>query len=192
MIPKPVAIVMGAAATSGYVEYNYGSSMISTPRTTQLAAITPAILLGTGFWAFTHGFVVGKARTKYAELAREDGETDVDERYLLPNLYVQGTSKHAMAFNCIQRSHQHIFETYTQAVLGGLAGMISFPISTAISSMMYAIGRVQLSRGYAAAEGDPKKRYEARFSIWMWFGFLGNVCFGLGSCGLIMAGKKKL
>jgi hypothetical protein len=76
----------------------------------------------------------------YAELARKDIEEDVDERYLLPNLYAQGTSKHARAFNCVQRSHQHIFETYTQAVLGGLAGMISLPVTTAISSLMYAIG----------------------------------------------------
>ncbi len=86
------------------------------------------------------GFTVGQARNMYAELARKDGEEDVDERYLLPNLYAQGTSKHARAFNCVQRSHQHIFETYTQAVLGGLAGMISLPVTTAISSLMYAIG----------------------------------------------------
>jgi hypothetical protein len=51
---------------------------------------------------------------------------------------------------------------------------------------------VQLSKGYAAAEGDPKKRYEARFAKWMWYGFLGNVFLGIGSCGLIMAGKKKV
>lgn len=56
----------------------------------------------------------------------------------------------------------------------------------------YQTGRVQLSKGYAAAEGDPMKRYEARFAKWMWYGFLGNVLLGMGSCGLIMAGKKKL
>ena len=47
-------------------------------------AITPTILIGTGLWTLMHGFQVGKSRTKYAELAKKDGETDVDERYLLP------------------------------------------------------------------------------------------------------------
>ena len=126
------------SATAGAVEMTFGK--LSDARSSQVTAVTPAILLGTGFWSLLHGFAVGQARTKYAELARKDGEKDVDERYLLPNLYAQGTSKHARAFNCVQRSHQHIFETYTQAVLGGLAGMISFPICTAISSLMYAIG----------------------------------------------------
>lgn len=126
-------------ATAGAVEMTFGN--LSDARSSQVTAATPAILLGTGFWSLLQGFAVGQARTKYAELARKDGEKDVDERYLLPNLYAQGTSKHARAFNCVQRSHQHIFETYTQAVLGGLAGMISFPICTAISSLMYAIGK---------------------------------------------------
>ena len=31
--------------------------------------------------------------------------------YSLPNLYVDGDTKHSKAFNCIQRSHQQIFET---------------------------------------------------------------------------------
>ena len=78
---------------------------------------------------------------KYAELARKDGEKDVDERYLLPNLYAQGTSKHARAFNCIQRSHQHIFETFTTVVIGGLAGAVTFPICSAVSTFMYAVGK---------------------------------------------------
>jgi hypothetical protein len=124
----------------------FGPTVISSTKNNQITAATPAILLGTGFWALMQGFTVGQARNMYAELARKDGEEDVDERYLLPNLYAQGTSKHARAFNCVQRSHQHIFETYTQAVLGGLAGMISFPVTTAISSLMYAIGECVLCR----------------------------------------------
>ena len=39
---------------------------------------------------------------------------------------------------------------------------------------------------------DPKKCYEARFAKWMWYGFLRNVFLLIDSCGLIMAGKKKL
>lgn len=125
-------------ASAGTVEFTFGN--LSDAHSEQITAATPAILLGTGFWALMHGFVVGRARSKYADLAKKDGEKYVDERYMLPNLYVQGTSKHAKALNCVQRSHQQIFETYTQAVLGGLAGMISFPICTSISSLMYAVG----------------------------------------------------
>lgn len=73
-------------------------------------------------------------------MARKDGEKDVDERYLLPNLYAQGTSKNVKAFNCVQRSHQHIFETFTTVVVGGLAGAVTFPVCTAVSTFLYAIG----------------------------------------------------
>jgi hypothetical protein len=136
----PITYYISSLAAAGSCEYKYGQSMLSDSQSARITAATPAILLGTGFWALLQGFAVGKARSKYAELARKDGEKDVDERYLLPNLYAQGTSKHAKAFNCVQRSHQHIFETYTQTVLGGLAGMIAFPVCTAFSSMLYAIG----------------------------------------------------
>ena len=136
---------------------------------------------------------MGKARIKYAALAKKDGETNVDERYLLPNLYAQGTSKHVRAFNCIQRSHQQIFETYTTVVLSGVMGAISFPICTAVSTFVYAVGRYQLSTGYAeAAEegGDASKRYKYPLAKFMWYGFLCNVLLGMGSCGLIVGGKK--
>ena len=162
------------------------------PSTGQLTAVTPAILLGTGFWTLAHGFTVGRARTKYAELAKKDGEKDVDERYMLPNLYAQGTSKHVRAFNCIQRSHQQIFETFTTCVLGGLAGALTFPICTSISTMVYAVGRYYLSKGYKECEGDASKRYKYPVAKFMWYGFLGNVAFGMASCAIIITGKKTL
>ena len=82
-IPRPVLISIGSASIGGYVELTYGSSFVSSYGS-QIAAVTPAILIGTGFWTLTHGFKVGKARTKYAELAKKDGEKDVDERFMLP------------------------------------------------------------------------------------------------------------
>ena len=155
------------------------------------------ILIGTGLWTLAHGFTIGKARLKYANLAKKDGEPNVDERYLLPNLYAQGTSKHVRAFNCIQRSHQQIFETFTTVVLSGIMGCISFPICTALSTFTYAIGRYQLSKGYAeAAEEssgggpDASKRYKYPLAKFMWYGFLCNVMLGMGSCGLIIGGMK--
>ncbi|KAL7524152.1 hypothetical protein ACHAXR_000453 [Thalassiosira sp. AJA248-18] len=190
-IPRPVLITFGTASIGGFIEFSYGSSL-SSSYGSQLTAITPAILIGTGFWTLAHGMKVGKARTKYSELAKKDGEKDVDERYMLPNLYAQGTSKHVRAFNCIQRSHQHIFETFTTAVIGGLAGAVTFPISTSISTLMYAVGRYYLSNGYANADGDASKRYTPPLARFMWYGFLGNITLGMASCALIISGKKTL
>ena len=83
MSAKPLIYCIGSAAVGGVVELTYGSSLVSA-HGSQLAAFTPAVLIGTGFWSLMHGFEVGKARTKYAELAKKDGESDVDERYSLP------------------------------------------------------------------------------------------------------------
>eukprot|EP01083_Nonionella_stella_P041695 112953_1 len=189
MAAKPLLLTLGAASIGGFVELSYGSSLLSA-HGSQLTAVTPAILIGTGFWTLTAGFAVGKARTKYADLAKKDGEKDVDERFMLPNLYAQGTSKHVKAFNCVQRSHQHIFETFTTAVVGGLAGSVTFPITTAISSLAYAVGRYYLSKGYAECEGDASKRYKYPIAKYMWYGFLGNTILGMASCAMIMIGKK--
>eukprot|EP00574_Skeletonema_japonicum_P014643 CAMPEP_0201714214 /NCGR_PEP_ID=MMETSP0593-20130828/796_1 /ASSEMBLY_ACC=CAM_ASM_000672 /TAXON_ID=267983 /ORGANISM="Skeletonema japonicum, Strain CCMP2506" /LENGTH=200 /DNA_ID=CAMNT_0048203479 /DNA_START=91 /DNA_END=693 /DNA_ORIENTATION=+ len=197
MTTKPLLICLSTASIGGFLELTTSSKFTSSLNnsTHQLTAITPCILIGTGLWTLAHGFTIGKARIKYAALAKKDGEPNVDERYLLPNLYAQGTSKHAKAFNCIQRSHQHIFETFTTATLSGIMGAISFPICTAVSTLMYAVGRYQLSKGYAEAgaeEGgaDASKRYKYPMAKFMWYGFLGNVLLGMGSCGLIIGGKK--
>ena len=107
------------------------------------------------------------------------------------NLYAQGTSKHVKAFNCVQRSHQHIFETFTTVVLGGIAGAVTFPICTSISTLAYAVGRYYLSKGYVECEGDASKRYKYPVAKFMWYGFLGNVILGTASCAFLISGKKK-
>ena len=61
--------------------------------------VTLGALAVSGFWLTTYGFKVGFARSKYKELAKKDGENNVDERYSLPNLYVEGQTPHAKAFN---------------------------------------------------------------------------------------------
>merc|ERR1712071_746974 len=138
------------------------------------------------------GMSVGFKRYKYKELAKKDGEKDVDARYLLPNLYAQGTSKHVKAFNCIQRSHQQIFETFTTVVLSGMVGAITFPLCTSISTLTYAIGRYYLSKGYSECEGDASKRYKYRVAKYMWYGLLSNVILGTASCAMIVCGGKAL
>ena len=108
------------------------------------------------------------------------------------NLYAQGTSPHVRAFNCIQRSHQHIFETFTTAALSGLVGSMVFPITTGISTLMYSIGRYYLSMGYAECEdGNPTNRYKYPLARFTWYGLLGNIMLGMGACAIVACGKKK-
>ena len=71
---KPLLITLGTATAGAFVETKYGSCSYVSAHGPQLSAVTPAILIGTGFWTLTHGFQVGKARSKYSELAKKDGE----------------------------------------------------------------------------------------------------------------------
>ena len=111
------------------------------------------------FWLTLHGFTVGSLRTKYMELARKDGEKDVDARYSLPNLYVDGLSKHARAFNCAQRSHQQAFETLPQLLFFTLVASAAYPLAAAGNVALWLIGRVTWTAGYVESGGDPKNRY---------------------------------
>lgn len=112
---------------------------------------------------------------------------------LYSNLYAQGTSPHARAFNCIQRSHQHIFETFGLAAISGYVGSLVFPITTGMSTLIYSVGRYYLSKGYAECceDGDPSKRYKYPLARGTWYGLLGNVLLGMGACALVACGKKK-
>mmetsp|Transcript_19577 Transcript_19577/g.27167 ORF Transcript_19577/g.27167 Transcript_19577/m.27167 type:complete len:194 (-) Transcript_19577:158-739(-) len=186
---KSALITLGGT----YAENKYAPSNTDGPfGTSSWFGLTPVLFAGMSFWALSHGMKVGQARNKYIELAKKDGEKDVDERYGLPNLYAQGTSKHVRSFNCVQRSHQHIFETFTGVVLTGMVGAMSYPLTTAASTLACFVGRVALSNGYAAAEGDASKRYSSPFARCFWYGLLGNILLGFASSANMIAGKKLL
>ena len=184
-----------AAGLAGtYLETNFGPTLgtgsLGLPR---LFGVTPAILTGTSFWVLMHGFfVVGKSRAKYMKLAEEDGEKEVEERYGLPNLYAQGTSKHARAFNCIQRSHQHILETFPIICMISLVGAVHYPITAATATFAYALGRYNMSTGYANADGDASKRYSSPLARLMWYGLLTNMVIAGLSCASFYGGKPIL
>uniref|UniRef100_A0A6U2YMJ0 Glutathione transferase n=1 Tax=Entomoneis paludosa TaxID=265537 RepID=A0A6U2YMJ0_9STRA len=179
-----------AAGIGAFVETKYGPSLQPTGPAglSPLFAATPLVLIGVGFYTLTMGMEVGKARNKYMELAKKDGEKEVEERYGLPNLYAQGTSKHAKAFNAVQRAHQHIFETFTTVSIFGLAGALELPICTAISTMIYAYGRRIFSNNYSQSEGDVGQRYSKNpHARLFWVGMLGNMVLGVISCVKILS-----
>ena len=184
---------LAMAGAGAVVETKYGPSVErSGPGgLNPLFAATPLIFVGLGFFSLGLGIEVGKARTKYMELAKKDGEDNVEERYALPNLYAQGTSKHAKAFNAVQRAHQHIFESFTSCVVFSLAGALEFPIATAMGSLVYATGRVIFSTNYAKSKGDISQRYSRNsLARHMWTGLLVNMCLGTFSCIKILASTR--
>lgn len=184
LVAKTFSLAFGLTyLESKYVNNNKTATILSSP----YYGITPLLWTIFHFWTIYHGFVVvGRSRTKYSKLAKEDGEEQVEERYSLPNLYVQGTSKHAMAFNCIQRSHQHIFETLNQMVVFSFVGWIHYPISSSIITSIYMIGRVHLSNGYAQSDGDPSKRYSSKLARGTWWGLIaGTFLAGISSIKML-------
>jgi glutathione S-transferase len=180
----------GMAVTGSLLETKYAPNTAGPGGLSSYFALTPAVLMTTGLWIISYGMKVGQARKKAIDQAKKDGEENVIERYGLPNLYAQGTSKNAIQFNCVQRSHQQCFEHYTQAVVTGLMGAVSYPLLTAGSSLLYFVGRRAFSTGYAT--GDPKNRYGSALAKYMWYGLLMNHMLGMFSCANWVVGKKLL
>jgi glutathione S-transferase len=92
----------------------------------------------------------------------------------------------------VQRSHQQIFETFPSVILAALAGAVSFPITSALAALTYAVGRVAFSNGYVAAEGDASKRYSSPLAKWMSCGILSTFILGFASCVRIVSSKKQV
>merc|ERR1711971_1171824 len=108
---KALGLGLGLAAVEKLLLPPAGLGFLTTvPRGYGLVI---GVISVTYLWVLMLGMKVGAARSKYSALAEKDGEKEIAERYQLPNLYAQGTSKHARAFNCVQRSHQQILETFT-------------------------------------------------------------------------------
>jgi hypothetical protein len=176
---------MAMAWVGGFVEKNLIPSIyltepssVGTPRAFGFVVATLTV---TFMWLLTHSMTVGAARNKYKELASKDGEKDVELRYSLPNLYVDGRSKHARAFNCVQRSHQQILETLTMYVFVACAAGIQFPLFTTIICALSLVSRRQWVKGYVQSEGDSIKRYSLPFSGFFWKGLLALSFLSLAS-----------
>merc|ERR1712232_769744 len=100
---------------------------------------------------------------------------DVQERYALPNLYAQGISKNAKAFNCVQRSHQQILETFTGYVCTVLFTGLEFPVTAFCLAALWLYSRQVWVSGYKASEGEAIQRYSHPHSGYFWHAMLALI-----------------
>ena len=109
-----VAVALDAKAQP-YINAALGSRL---PKDTPLslpAAYSGVVLVNVvaaSFALVSLGMAVGKARKKYGVEVRRSARRcvaaalTVASRAQLPTMYAAGTSKDALAFNCVQRGHQ--------------------------------------------------------------------------------------
>ena len=179
-----------------YLELNFlphdpTFSFLTSPSSLGLqrsASIGLATHVIAGLWITLWGLMVGSKRSIYKEKARKDGEENVDERYSLPNLYVPGCTPHSKAFNCVQRSHQQIFETLGQFITANIIATMHFPASASAAAIVWFVGRVTWAKGYAASEGVPSRRYDSPFAYGIWTGYLASVILAVVTCARIIMG----
>lgn len=146
------------------------SSFASLPRSFGLFVIS---LTAFNFWTVTYGMTVGRARKKYREMAEKDGEKDTYQRYNLPNLYVDGNTKPARAFNCVQRSHQQMIESLTQLNVAAILSAFSYPLVASFLTVLHFASRTVWCKCYADSEGEPGNRYNHPLSKHIWTSLLG-------------------
>lgn len=154
-------------------------SALVEPPLPMVASFLPAgyglvivVLTITYLWLTVVGMTVGESRAKYIALAEKDGEKNVAERYEIPNLYAQGTSKHVQAFNCVQRSHQQILETFPGYVFTVLITGLEFPITAFVLASLWLYSRIVWVKGYMASSGQPMQRYSHPFAGFFWHSML--------------------
>jgi hypothetical protein len=146
------------------------NSFDALPRSFGLFVIVITFL---DLWIVNYSSVVGKARKTYMEIAAKNGEKDTDKRYSLPNMYVDGSTKPALSFTCVQRSPQHIMESIAQFNMVALMAALNFPIVAALLVSLHTAGRMTWCKSYANSEGEPGKRYDHPLAFHIWTSMLG-------------------
>ena len=100
--------------------------------------------------------------------------------------YVDGNTKWARAFNCVQRSHQQAFETLPQFLFFTFAASLVFPIASAAHVLLWMYGRLVWSNGYATSEGDAEKRYEHPLAFMIFSSLMGQFFLSMAAGGEIL------
>ena len=113
------------------------------------------------------GFYVGGKRQEFADRGAAAGDADAEKRFKAPQLYAEGLSDTAIAFNCLQRGHQQAMETLPQFMTMSIIGGFTFPLTVSIFGMLWNIGRVQWALGYEQSAGERYKGGPLTFFIWV-------------------------
>lgn len=66
-----------------------------------------------------------------------------------PLLYAPAGHKHEKAFNCVQRGHQNMLESYAIVMLQMCVTGLVYPITASACGLIWSIGRVLYGIGYA-------------------------------------------
>ena len=124
-------------------------------------------------------------------------------------MYAAGTSKDALAFNCVQRGHQQAraccgavasacadvasalraqaLETFPSFLAVSLLGGLRHPYLVTLAGAAWIAGRLRWAACYAA--GGPAARYGSVWSRFIWYGLVVNaaaaVSFALGLAGVL-------
>jgi len=103
--------------------------------------------LGTGVVLFAIGAMVGGARQKaglkYPAMYFDNADALKDPE--------------KNKFNCTQRGHQNLLESYTFQLLAFLVGGIKHPRINALLAVLWCVGAFSFARNYAT--GEPNARY---------------------------------
>jgi len=103
------------------------SSIKGLPRA--FGAVLMVNVVASGLFLTLLGMGVGKTRSTCRERALKEGDKDAAARYSYPKIYAEGFSETATLFNCVQRSHQHALETFTQFVSFSCVAGLKFPVT---------------------------------------------------------------
>ena len=182
-IPSALGFVyLECAVLPALLPWLFAASPLLGGAVPRAAGVPLLLLCAACLWLTMHGFSVGAARAEYRELARKDGEKDVDSRYALPNLYVDGGSKHARAFNCVQRSHQQAFETLPQLIFFTLVAA-AWPLAAAANIALWLVGRLTWTAGYVASRGDASQRYSSPFAFLIFASYMAQFLVASAAAG---------
>jgi len=112
-----------------------------------------------------HGYAIGSALISGIVLfvigGRVGGlrkELGVPAPYLYADQAVASKDKNAFRFNCAQRGHQNLLESYPFVLTTLAVSAIHFPLVSAGIGAAWTVGALAFSQGYAS--GDPDRRYK--------------------------------
>ena len=104
--------------------------------------------------------------------------------------FTEGTSKHAKAFNCVQRSHQNILETVPGYFITVMISGLEYPVATFFFASVWLYSRMVWAKGYASGDGDAGERYSHKHSKFFWHCMLALLVMSWLVAMQLLLGRK--